>query len=137
LMAYKDEYEVARIWSSTPEVDSNFNFHMCLPWNRKSQRKTRIGSWARYLFKILQYGKKLRGTPFDFLGYTQERKLERKIRDHYTELVKNWIDEYSVKNYKEIIRQAALVDDVRGYGHVKIKSINECDLFKNFLGDKL
>ena len=133
LMAYKDEYEVARIWSATPEISKykTINFHMCLPWNRKSQKKTRIGTWAKYVFAVLQYGKKFRGKIYDPLGFSYERRLERKIRDHYIKLVNDWIKNIKTDNYSSIERQAKLPDNIRGYGHIKLASIRSCELFKD------
>ena len=133
LMAYKDEYEVARIWSATPEINKykTINFHMCLPWNRKSQTKTRIGNWAKYVFSVLQHGKKFRGKIYDPLGFTYERRLERKIRDRYISLAEGWIKNFKIDNYSSIERQAKLPDNIRGYGHVKLASIHDCELFKD------
>lgn len=135
LMAYKDEYEVARIWSATPEINKykTINFHMCLPWNRKSQKKTRIGAWAKYVFAVLQHGKKLRGKIYDPLGVTYERRLERKIRDCYISLVEDWIKNIKMNNYNSIERLAKLPDNIRGYGHIKLASICNCELFKDVI----
>jgi indolepyruvate ferredoxin oxidoreductase len=106
---------------------------MCLPWNRKSHKKTKIGTWAKYVFAVLQHGKKLRGKVYDPLGVTYERRLERKIRDHYIKLVNEWIENIKTDNYSNIEGQAKLPDNIRGYGHIKLLSIRNCELFKDVI----
>ena len=106
---------------------------MCLPWNRKSQKKTRIGTWAKYVFAVLQHGKKLRGKIYDPLGFTYERRLERKIRDCYILLVEEWIKNIKTDNYSNTERLAKLPDNIRGYGHIKLASICNCELFKDVI----
>ena len=137
LMAYKDEYEVARIWDSTL---SGFNedfyeikgikFHLSMPWQRKAKEKSILPGYTKTFFKILKYGKKLRGTKFDLLGYSKERKLERKIRDFYIAKVEEWCSELNPDNYDEIVALAKQPDEIRGYAHIKIDSIKRCSLFK-------
>ena len=142
LMAHKDEYEVARLWvDNLDKISDEFsdikgvNFHMSLPWQRKSKKKTRLPGYTQKLFTILKHGKKLRGTKFDLFGYTYERKLERKIRDYYIKKVKQWINDITKNNYKEIVAQAKQPDSIRGYGHIKLDSISNCELFKS-INDK-
>jgi indolepyruvate ferredoxin oxidoreductase len=132
LMAYKDEYEVARIWSETPELKyQSIHFYMSLPWQRKSQKKTKLPPVTKYLFHVLKHGKKLRGTRFDPLGFSYERRLERKIRNHYIKLVNEWIENINSDNYSNIEGQAKLPNNIRGYGHIKLLSIRNCNLFKD------
>ena len=138
LMAYKDEYEVARIWDKTIDgFDNEFfeikgiNFHMSLPWQRKVKRKTRLPGYTKVFFKYLKHGKRLRSTIFDLFGYSYERKLERKLRDHYIELVKEWTKSINLDNYNDIVKLANRPNDVRGYGFIKIKSIKF--LYNNLL----
>jgi indolepyruvate ferredoxin oxidoreductase len=140
LMAYKDEYEVARIWDKTIDGFNNdffeikgINFHMSLPWQRKSKSKTRLSGHTKTLFKYLKHGKKLRGTKFDLLGYSYERKLERSIRDHYISLVKEWSKNINLDNYSNIVELAMQPEHIRGYGHIKIESIKKSSLFKDLL----
>ena len=140
LMAYKDEYEVARLWDNTINGFNNeffeikgINFHMSLPWQRESKKKSRLPGRTKAFFSILKHGKVLRGTKWDPLGYSYERKLERSIRDYYIEMVKQWIDEVNTGNYNEIVELAKQPDNIRGFGHVKINSIKKCSLFKSLL----
>ena len=106
---------------------------MSLPWQRKSHKKTKLPPITKHLFHILKHGKKLRGTIFDPLGFTYERRLERKIRDHYISLVEDWIKNFKTDNYNKIEKLAKLPDSVRGYGHIKLRSIRNCDLFKDVI----
>ena len=145
LMAYKDEYEIARLWDKTLDSFNNdffeikgVNFHMSLPWQRKSKSKTRLPGHTKTLFKYLKHGKKLRGTKFDPLGYSYERKVERKIRDVYIEKIDEWIHQIThfyaiIDNYDKIVALANQPNEIRGYGHVKIDSIRRCSLFKDIV----
>ena len=147
LMAYKDEYEVARIWDKTIDGFNNsffeikgINFHMSLPWQRKSKSKTRLPGYTKTLFKYLKHGKKLRGTKYDPLGYSYERKLERKIRDHYINSIDKWLDGlthfYPVigdRKYDEVVALAKQPENIRGFGHIKLESIIRCPLFKDIV----
>ena len=145
LMAYKDEYEVARLWDKTLDSFNNdffeikgVNFHMSLLWQRKSKSKTRLPGHTKTLFKYLKHGKKLRGTKFDPLGYSYERKVERKIRDVYIEKIDEWIHQIThfyaiIDNYDKIVALANQPNEIRGYGHVKIDSIRRCSLFKDIV----
>ena len=145
LMAYKDEYEIARLWDKTLDSFNNdffeikgVNFHMSLLWQRKSKSKTRLPGHTKTLFKYLKHGKKLRGTKFDPLGYSYERKVERKIRDVYIEKIDEWIHQIThfyaiIDNYDKIVALANQPNEIRGYGHVKIDSIRRCSLFKDIV----
>ena len=140
LMAYKDEYEVARIWDKTMDGFNNdffeikgVNFHMSLPWQRKSKGKTRLPGATKKFFSVLKHGKALRGTKFDPLGYSYERKLERKIRDHYISNIDKWLNGINKDNYSEIVGLAKQPEDIRGFGHIKIESIKKSSLFKGLL----
>ena len=75
----------------------------------------------------------MRGTKFDPMGYSYERKLERKIRDHYISLIKEWIDSVNTVNYNSIVELAKQPENIRGFGHIKINSVKKCSLFKNLL----
>ena len=106
---------------------------MSLPWQRKSKGKTRLPGVTKKFFSVLKHGKALRGTKFDPMGYSYERKLERKIRDHYISLIKEWIDSVNTVNYNSIVELAKQPENIRGFGHIKINSVKKCSLFKNLL----
>jgi indolepyruvate ferredoxin oxidoreductase len=90
LFAFKDEYEVARLYSAAEfdaaltarfEGDYRVRFHLALPWPRgaagSEPRKRSFGPWLRPVLRLLAHGRHLRGTPLDPFGWSAERRLER------------------------------------------------------------
>ncbi len=138
LMAYKDEYEVARLWT-----DGSFDaylakkfkggkvaYHLAPPIGSKKDenghlRKKSFGPWMKIGFKIMKRFKWLRGTRFDPFGWTEERKLERRIRDQYLENIDRMLADLSAKNLDLAVAIAEIPDDIRGYGHIKEAAISE------------
>ena len=106
LMAYKDEYEVARLYTDgrfveqlKQQFDGDFSlkFHLAPPLFAKKDAKGHLvkaefGSWMWSAFKLLAKFKGLRGGAFDVFGYTEERKMERALIAEYRELVVALID---------------------------------------------
>ncbi|MEM7258530.1 MAG: indolepyruvate ferredoxin oxidoreductase family protein, partial [Pseudomonadota bacterium] len=140
LMAYKDEYEVARLYSNESfqqalanqfEGDYTIRFHLAPPLLSKIDavtghpRKREFGQWLKSVFPMIARCRVLRGTPFDIFGYTQERRAERKLRDDYINLISRLTDSLNQGNYALACELAALPDDIRGYGHVKEKSMQQ------------
>lgn len=151
LMAYKDEYEIARLYSDPSflaELQSKFAgsyqvvFNLNPPLltrlrgNVTNSSKMEFGSWMMYFFKVLARLKFLRGTVFDLFAYTRERKEERALRDEYF----NWADElllYLTKENKSVaVELARLPDQVRGFGHVKSATIRIMKLERGVLREK-
>lgn len=138
LMAYKDEYEVARLWTSSA-FDAYFaqtfkggkvNYHLAPPIFSKTDAnghlmKRSFGPWMKTGFKILRWFKGLRGTRFDPFGWTAERKMERKLRDQYLDNMQRLLADLSDKNIDLAVAIAEVPDDIRGYGHVKEAAISE------------
>jgi len=136
LMAYKDEYEVARLWTDgafDAYLAKNFkggklNYHLAPPiFSKKDEQghlvKKSFGPWMKTGFKILRRFKWLRGTRFDPFGWTEERQTERKLRDQYLDNVVRMLAELSAKNHELAVTIAELPDEIRGYGHVKEAAI--------------
>ncbi|SFU50830.1 indolepyruvate ferredoxin oxidoreductase family protein [Xenorhabdus koppenhoeferi] len=138
LMAYKDEYEVARLYVKTGFFDKlrskfdnidNIRFHLSLPLlNRKDPRtgqrgKQEYGSWIIPLFRFLAACKPLRGTVFDLFGYQEERKQERNLLLEYERLIDFLIEKMDRNNLAICQQLAELPNQVRGFGHVKQKAI--------------
>lgn len=136
LLAYKDEYEVARLHRETLQkaVDEGFTdvksmrFHLAPPiMGRKDKKgrpiKSEYGPWMMKGFGLLARLKFLRGTPFDVFGYTAERKMERSLIKEYqktmTDVAKGLTDE----NRDIAIALAELPLEIRGFGHVKDESV--------------
>ncbi|SFN34295.1 indolepyruvate ferredoxin oxidoreductase family protein [Xenorhabdus japonica] len=138
LMAYKDEYEVARLYVKTDFFDKlrlqfdntdNIRFHLSLPlFNRKDPRtgqrgKREYGSWIIPVLRFLAACKPLRGTAFDIFGYQEERKQERNLLLEYERLIDVLIEKMDRYNLVTCQQLAELPNQVRGFGHVKHKAI--------------
>ena len=139
LMAYKDEYEVARLHSTTKireELRSTFSGDVKLRYNlapplfsrRDSQGhliKREFGAWVGSLFSVLAQFKFLRGTPFDLFGYTAERQMERRLIDEYETMIKGLLSTLSTTNHATAIELAALPTHMRGFGHIKHENVEK------------
>jgi len=134
LLAYKDEYEVARLYSEVTfaaqlngqfEGDFRLKFHLAPPLLASRDAKTghlqkqEFGPWMLPVFRFLSKLKGLRGTAFDPFGYTAERKQERALIREYEGLVDELLGGLGSLNHSLAVRLASLPDDIRGYGHVK------------------
>src|SRR5262249_37293348 len=86
-------------------------------------KKMRFGSWMGGAFKILEKLKFLRGTAFDFFGYTEERRTERALIREYEETIERVLAELSPQNHAAAMQIASIPEEIRGYGHIKAKSI--------------
>jgi indolepyruvate ferredoxin oxidoreductase len=135
LMAYKDEYEVARLYSDpafiaglretfsgSPELALNFGSPL-LSWKKDARtgrpKKVELGGWIFPVLRLLRHGRLLRGTPFDPLGYTQDRRLERALIGEYEALVGTLAEEVTPATLDQATRIAALPALIAGYGPVK------------------
>lgn len=142
LLSYKDEYEVARLYSDREFLDSlheqfsgNFKlkFHLAPPLisRRDKLSKTQIkgvyGQWILKLFPILARLKFLRGTSFDIFSYSAERKRERQLITDYEQAMQKVLSGLSEGNFATAMEIAQLPDIVRGYGHVKEKGMLQFD----------
>jgi len=134
LMAYKDEYEVARLYTDDAfaekltaqfEGDYRLTFHLAPPLFARRDRQTghlrkqSYGPWMRHLFKLLAPFKVLRGTPFDPFGYTAERKAERALIEEYTADLHRHAEAMTPQQLPTVLQLARLAQTVRGFGHVK------------------
>lgn len=141
LMAYKDEYEVARLYTD-PEFlsklqkqfqgdlgkDYFLNFYLAPPlFSSKNSKgepiKKKYGHKTLVLFKYLSKLKFLRNTPMDIFGKTHERKQERFLIKQYFDFLQTLEQKLHMENLETALTIAALPDSVRGYGHVKEKNI--------------
>ena len=138
LMAYKDEYEVARLhtdgrFESTLrekfEGDFEVKYHLAPPLFSKRDPtsghllKRTYGSWMKYPMRWLANARTLRGTAFDIFGYTQERRKERALIVQFELALQQIAATVSSTDYAWAIEVAELPDLVRGYGHVKDSNI--------------
>ena len=152
-MAYKDEYEVARLYSDTSFVervkstfdgdDLRFEFHLAPPLLARRDpltgepKKMSFGPWMLKVFGVLAKFKVLRGTPLDPFGYTDERRTERQLIADYEALLETIIAELTPANHQTAVALAAIPEKIRGFGPVKQRHLaaakaEEADLREQF-----
>ncbi|MGF1626518.1 MAG: indolepyruvate ferredoxin oxidoreductase family protein [Alphaproteobacteria bacterium] len=134
LLAYKDEYEVGRLHSDRTflariqeqfEGDYKLKYHLAPPLLAKTDpvtghpRKKTYGPWMLRAFRLLARLRRLRGTPFDVFGYSEERRTERRLIAEYEAVVAELIDRLSHDSHPLVVEIARLPEQIRGYGHVK------------------
>ncbi|MBC3932137.1 indolepyruvate ferredoxin oxidoreductase family protein [Undibacterium curvum] len=133
LMAYKDEYEVARLYTDGKfqkkvadmfEGDYQLNFHLAPPMFAKRDAKGNLlkkqyGPWMMKMFGLLATMKSLRGTKLDVFGYTEERRTERELPVAYRQTIMQLLPLLNADNLAKAVAIAAIPEDIRGYGHVK------------------
>ena len=140
LMAYKDEYEVARLHADRRFLDSisarfsgryRLKFHLAPPlFARRDPATGRLvkrayGPWLLPVFRVLAALRRLRGTPFDVFGHTRERREERALAAGYPELVEELAGALAPGNHALACELAELPERIRGYGHVKARALAE------------
>ncbi|HWP13847.1 MAG TPA: indolepyruvate ferredoxin oxidoreductase family protein [Ramlibacter sp.] len=137
LMSYKDEYEVARLYTDGTfrhnlaqqfEGEFKLEFYMAPPFLARSKdgrppRKLRLGPWLLPAMRLLAHGRVLRGSMLDFFGKTEERRLERRLIEDYTQRVQSLLPLLSAERLKLATEIAALPLSMRGFGHVKIANV--------------
>jgi len=133
LMAYKDEYEVARLYAETGffdrvaqqfEGDYSLRFHLAPPLFSKRDAnghlvKRPYGPWIATAYRWLAKAKRLRGTPLDIFGYTEERRGERAAISEFESLMRRVADELTAERQAVALELARIPQTVRGFGHVK------------------
>jgi indolepyruvate ferredoxin oxidoreductase len=134
LMAYKDEYEVARLFTETDflarvaerfEGPYELRFHLAPPilGNRDPQtghlRKREFGPRMLAVFRVLARLRRLRGTRLDLFGRSEERRAERRLIAEYETLLDEIVDRLTSASYAAAVELASLPLEIRGFGHVK------------------
>ena len=134
LMAYKDEYEVARLHADPAfkqqlhdafEDGAKLRYNLAPPLFAKRDsatghlKKREFGAWMGTAFAFLARFKRLRGTTFDIFGYSEERRMERGLIDDYERQMEMVADALTPANHAAAIELASLPAQIRGYGHVK------------------
>ena len=142
LMAYKDEYEVARLYTDGEfqrklhdqfEGDVALEFYMAPPLisrgkNGGQPRKIRLGGWMLPAMKVLAQGRRLRGTVLDVFGYTAERRMERSLIDSYVQRIEALLPDLAADRLAAATAIAALPLSMRGFGHVKQANVAQARL---------
>jgi indolepyruvate ferredoxin oxidoreductase len=134
LMAYKDEYEVARLltkpafehdvrdmWAAAESV--SYNLHPPLLRHFGVQKKLKLGSWFRTPLVILKHLKFLRGTPLDIFGLGAHRRMERELIQWYRGVIEDVLANLTPENLPQAMEIAALPDQIRGYEKIKEQNI--------------
>jgi indolepyruvate ferredoxin oxidoreductase len=151
VMAFKDEYEVARLHADpafrqqiAAQFDGHYRleFHLAAPLVSKKTpgsgipSKRRFGGWMMNVFRLLAQLKFLRDTPCDVFGYTRERAQERRLRTEYFELTEMLAESLTRENRAVALKLAQLPEKIRGYGHVKLAAIAHAGELRNALMDE-
>jgi indolepyruvate ferredoxin oxidoreductase len=137
LMAYKDEYEVARLYTDGEftrslrqqfEGEVRLEFYMAPPLLARGRdgqppRKLRLGGWMLPAMKLLAQGRRLRGTPLDLFGRTAERRMERELVAAYRARIEALLPALDAQRLKTACEIAALPLSMRGFGHVKLANV--------------
>jgi indolepyruvate ferredoxin oxidoreductase len=136
LMAYKDEYEVARLSLDPrakaavraafgPGAKEYYLLHPPLLRALGRKDKLRLGPWFRPAFVVLRMMKPLRGTAFDPFGYTRVRRTERELVGEYRAMIEGALATLSEETYARSVELAALPDMIRGYEEIKLASVEQ------------
>lgn len=142
LMAYKDEYEVARLYSAPEflkklreQFDGDYTLEFNLappiiaPKDKTTGKPTKIqfGPWMLKAFGVLAKFKFLRGTKLDPFGYFEERKMERSLIEKYFNTVELLMRDLSTDNHHLAVEIAEVPMSIRGYGHIKHENVQKTD----------
>lgn len=145
LLAYKDEYEVARLLLGPegraaaeavggPGATVAWRLHPPLLRRLGLEHKVELPAWTAPGFAALQRGKRLRGTPLDPFGRTPLRRLERELPDEYRTVVYRLLARLSAANLDDAVAIASLPDQVRGYEEIKLARI---EAYRRELSERL
>ncbi|NQD80291.1 indolepyruvate ferredoxin oxidoreductase family protein, partial [Pseudomonas sp. CrR14] len=152
LLAYKDEYEVARLYSDKAFTDSlqaqfqgdfRLQFHLAPSWLSQTDkstgepRKRSFGPWMLKAFKVLAGLRFLRGSWLDPFGRSEERKLEHRLIEEYEQSVVSLLERLTNSNYQTALAIAELPEQIRGYGHVKERAVEQARVQRQHLLAKL
>jgi indolepyruvate ferredoxin oxidoreductase len=136
LMAYKDEYEVARLLLKEgffrrlgsqfgTDAEIAFNLHPPLLRTLGLKRKLRLGTWFMPVLKLLRGLRRIRGTPLDIFGYAKVRRVEKALITEYCTVVEALLPHLDDSHYDLAVQMAELPDGIRGYEDIKLASVTE------------
>jgi indolepyruvate ferredoxin oxidoreductase len=125
LMAYKDEYEVARLHldSVPPEGKVWFNLHPPFMRALGLKRKLKLGRWFLPAFRMLRSLRGLRGTKLDPFGMAKVRRVERQLIGEYEDLVLEAMAHLTEQNHATAVELCELPDVIRGYEEIKLRNV--------------
>jgi indolepyruvate ferredoxin oxidoreductase len=151
LLATKDEYEVARLYTDgrfEAQLDAEFegdfrvSLHLAPPLFARRDpttgrpRKRAYGRWMFWAMKALARCRGLRGTSFDLFGYTRERRLERRQIERFEQTLRVLLASLSPGNHDLAVRIAALPQEIRGFGVVKEENADRVETEERLLLDR-
>jgi indolepyruvate ferredoxin oxidoreductase len=132
-MAYKDEYEVARLYllpSFRAQVkrdfgDAKIKYMLHPPFLRALgvRKKIALGRWFDPGFRLLRRLKVVRGTPFDVFGMSKVRRTERRLVVEYETLMRRAVQDLDNESLDRTVKLAALPDGIRGYEQIKLRNV--------------
>ncbi len=136
-MAYKDEYEVARLYTNGDfekrlndafEGEFTLKFNLAPPLLAKRDAQGRLvkaqyGAWMGHAFTLLAHFKRLRGSVLDPFGRTAERRMERALIRDYEAMIEEIAGALSKENHEVAVALASLPEHIRGFGHVKENNV--------------
>jgi indolepyruvate ferredoxin oxidoreductase len=136
LMAYKDEYEVARLHlgaAAQAEAQARFGPRIKVYWQLHPPllralgltHKIKLGSWFAPAFKALRAMRGLRGTAFDVFGYAEVRRVERQLIGEYRQLIERMLTRLAPENHDAAVTLAELPDEIRGYEAIKLDNVRQ------------
>ena len=143
LLAYKDEYEVARLYCDDEfktqlaaqfEGDWQLQFHLAPSWFAKKDQvtglpvKAAFGPWMLRAMAVLARFKWLRGTALDPFGRSEERKMERQLIEQYEKNIQDIITHLSSETHRIAVELASYPEHIRGYGYVKRRHVDEAQI---------
>ena len=144
LLAYKDEYEVARLitdpeWRQrlAEQFEPGFRLKFWLAPPLLGTRKRRFGGWVLPLMRVLARFKWLRGSTFDPFSYLPERRQERQLIEWYERLVEDVLDRLDRQNLPTAVELASLASEIRGFGHVKAAAVERAEARETALRERL
>ncbi len=138
LMAYKDEYEVARLYTDgtfleqlSAQFEGNYKleFNLAPPLLARPDpdtgkvKKMVFGAWMLPAFRVLAKLKGLRGTAWDIFGKTEERQMERRLIEEYVSVVDEIVERLTPESHAVAVDLAGLPEQIRGFGHVKLRHL--------------
>ena len=151
VLAYKDEYEVARLYTETGFLDRlreeyegkpKLEFHFSPPWisgfdpNTGRPRKRTFGAWSIVLLRMLARMRFLRGSRLDPFSYSDDRKLERRLLDEYESDLAAVCERLDGNHFASALGLMSLPDQIRGFGPVKAQAAEEAALQRQALLDE-
>ena len=152
LLAYKDEYEVARLYTDGDFIKSvraqfdgkyKISFNLAPPIMETTDpatgrpKKRQFGPWMMGAFHILARLKGLRGTPLDLFGYHHDRQTERALIADYEQVMDGVLKSVNADNHETCLALLTLPDMIRGFGPVKAENIKKAQVQKQILLQKL